>query len=199
MRIGFDIDGVLANFPPAYEKLFVDITGDNNFPPLTSEGPGSWNWPTDLHGYTAEHTKEAWRRIKKSPDFWVSLDAILPDFIHFMNWLGEHEDDHELYFVTARPGTETKWQTEQWFINRIGVAPTVLISEEKGMIAKALNLDLYVDDKAENIKDVEEKSPNTKAYLIDRGYNRHISTKHRIANLEEFLNIVQSIQTTAVA
>lgn len=193
MRIGFDIDGVLANFPPAYEKLFVEVTGENRFAPFTpDEGPVSWNWPSDAYGYTSAQTSEVWRRIKASKTFWYELET-MPAFSLFRDWFMFLEGA-ELYFVTARPGTQTKWQTELWFQKHLNFRPTVLISEEKGMVCRALNLDYYVDDKAENIVDVGVKSPNTKAYLLDRAYNRHMNPGGvRLANLAEFLQVLRSV------
>jgi uncharacterized HAD superfamily protein len=48
---------------------------------------------------------------------------------------------------------------------------TVLISSEKGLCARALNLDYYIDDKWENCVDVGMES-NTKVYLLDRPWNQ---------------------------
>lgn len=189
MRIGFDIDGVLANFIPRYEEMFVFETGRNDFPPIDPvNSVPIWNWP-DLYGYTSAETRAVWQRIKTNNAFWSTLNPT-PEFSLFARWFYHNEvRDHEIYFVTSRPGINPKLQTEEWFYKHLGCPTTVLISEEKGEVCHALNLDLYVDDKAENIRDVTLKAPNTKAYLIDRAYNRHMATGIRIASLEEFLQV----------
>lgn len=189
MRIAFDIDGVLAAFVPSYEMLFAQITGRDNFKPVAYDGPESWNWPSDHYGYTKEETKQVWDTIKKSRTFWQNLPPT-PGFGLFKGWWEQHEQEHEVYFVTARPGTDTKFQTEQWFIGHLGEIPTVLISEEKGEVCHALGIEYYVDDKAENILDVQTKSPKTLAYLIDKQYNRHIEVDNRIKGLGNFLDTV---------
>lgn len=195
LRIGFDIDGVLSNFDTAYEALFVEVTGRNDFAPYAiQEGPLSWNWPTDFYGYTVEDTKEVWRRIKASNSFWFERPP-MPEFDAFRKWFKDPVNrQHEIYFITARPGVNTKLQTENWFALHLDIVPTVLISDQKGMVCKALDINYYVDDKAENILDVGLKSPGTAAYLIDKAYNRHMNPGGtRIANLEEFLQVLNGI------
>jgi uncharacterized HAD superfamily protein len=195
LKIGFDIDGVLANFCHSYEDKYKEVTGVNRFAPWHPDvGPLTWNWPTEHYGYTKEQTDEVWRRIKADPNFWEDLPSA-PGFMqHFKNWFISHAHYHEVYFVTARPGTRTKRQTENWFHRRLLTVPTMLISDQKGMVARALNLDYYVDDKAENIADVVKQSPHTKAYLLDKAYNRHMNPGGvRLANLEEFLQVLNGV------
>lgn len=190
VRIGFDIDGVLADFCTAYEREVVAVAGGVNLfqPWAMCEGPVTWNWP-EHYGYTKEIVSSVWAKIKKSNDFWWTLGP-MPEMELFANWFEKSQHRHEIYFVTARPGREVKHQTEEWLWRHLSITPTVLISDQKGEVCHAMNLDLYVDDKAENIHDVVLKAPNTKAYLIDRAYNRHMATGIRLAGLEEVLNII---------
>lgn len=190
MRIGFDIDGVLADFCTAYEREVVAAAGGVNLfkPWALKEGPVTWNWPEHF-GYTREIVSAVWKKIKESNDFWYGLSA-MPEMELFAQWHDWAYMKHEIYFVTARPGREVKHQTEEWLYRHLGFTPTVLISSEKGSICSALNLDYYIDDKAENVADVVAKSSTTQAYLLDRAYNRHMTTGIRIASLEEFLNVL---------
>lgn len=190
MRIGFDIDGVLAAFIPAYERMFVLETGRNTFPPIGPDSVPEWNWPT-RYGYTSEETRAVWARINSNSAFWKTLEPT-PDFDAFFDWQVWQTPDVEMYFVTSRPGTCPKDQTEQWFLRHLGTVPTVLISDEKGMVCRALKLDYYVDDKLENIEDVAVKSPQTFAYLLDRAYNREREVPRRIQRLTDFLQIVDA-------
>ena len=186
VRIGFDVDGVLAAFIPSYERKFVEVTGRNTFPG-TPESVTEWNWPS-LYGYTREETSEVWKRIKADSYFWRSLRPEA-DFPYFRQWFANNRH-YELYFVTNRMGIRPKYQTEQWFVEHLGAQVTVLISEAKGSIAKALNLDFYIDDKAENILHVQELSPTTFAYLLDRPYNQHRAVNYRTPSLVDFLKRV---------
>lgn len=172
MKIGIDIDGVLADFCTAYEALHVEVTGRNTFAPYgQEEGPVTWNWPV-VYGYTKEETAEVWNRIKSSDNFNMLLKT-LPDARALRHWRGVRK--HDVYFVTARVGERVKWQTEEWLQDVFGYydeTPTVLIASDKGAIAKALNLDIYVDDNWHNAYNTGVASPTTQVYLIDRAYNR---------------------------
>jgi hypothetical protein len=198
MRIGFDVDGVLADFCSAYERLIVKETGVNNFPPYAGEDRPSWNWPQVNHGYTDQQIAGVWAAIKTSPNFWAALEETT-DFFRFYNWFYATRTQHDFYFVTSRPGVTAKAQTESWFIHHLLYRPTVLISSQKGAICNALNLDYYVDDNAENIESVVNLSPGTGAFLIDRTYNRHLNVGTRIPNLQRFLDTVGSCLTAPVA
>lgn len=172
MRIGIDIDGILADFYSPYEKLHIQVAGDRfgsqRFPEVW---PQIWDWPS-LFGYTEEDTSAVWQLILADPDFWMDLGT-LPDFNALSFELMHH---NEVYFITDRRGVSPKRQTECWFASR-GWIPTVLVSAQKGLCCKALKLDLYIDDKGENIQAVEAESPDTRAYLLDRPYNQAFAPK----------------------
>lgn len=169
MRIGIDIDGVLANFWEAYERLFIevggDLFGDRKWP---AQEPQVWDWPYEF-GYTKTQTKLVWKKIEENPYFWMELNP-LAEFEPFREWITDNDKD-EIYFITDRPGQYTKLQTECWFGAREIPYATVLVSSQKGLCAQALNLELYIDDKTENIMAVQIDSPTTKAYLLNRPYN----------------------------
>jgi len=110
----------------------------------------------------------------------------LPEYDSYLDWLMEAQT-HEIYYITDRSGIYPKRQTEDWFDWHGIPYATVLISKHKGLIVKGLNLDLYIDDKGENIQDVEDRSPLTKAILINRPYNEQIIVKHRTDTLLEAL------------
>ena len=179
MRIAFDCDGVLANFTTAFIRETIHITGKNLFLPEDDRNPPDWNYHL-TRGYTKEEIRPVFAAISASPNFWLDLDEesgcstlrmCILDMMRF----------HDVYFVTNRQGEDAKWQTEQWLILHLGIErPTVLISKEKGVVAKALNLDCYLDDNIENANDVADKtgvefwmsqSP-CRSYLLDRSYNQ---------------------------
>ena len=191
MRIGLDIDGVLADFNTPFIALMKESAGRDLFPP--DYWPHTWNYPEAL-GYTSAEVSAVWEHIKANGVFWQYL-PMLPGLSQFYKWFysgGASADVHEFYFVTSRMGRRVKLQTENWLDVRVGRGLTVLISSEKGAIAKALKLDFYVDDRAENIADVIEKSPSTRAFLLDSPWNQHMDVGTRIYALSEFLDAINA-------
>ncbi len=158
MRIGLDIDGVHADFAGAFTKLLVKVTGKDLFERGDGKNPPSWDW-FFLRGYTKEEVGLAWNVVKSPASaFWLNLEE-LPGcaatrlvILDLLRW-------HDVYFITNRPGSNAKWQTEQWLRLHLQIDhPTVLLSSEKGLTAKALNLDCYLDDYYVNVDDVVKKT-----------------------------------------
>ena len=171
-RIGVDIDGVLANFNESYIETVVAVTGRDLFPARPFDIV-TWNYP-ESYGYTREEVAKVWECIKASETFWQNLGTY-PTTVNDLNYLAEkQEEGHDVYFVTARPGVLAKFQTEMWFLGipQCEITPTVLISSEKGLCAKALSLDAYIDDRWENVIDVVSVSPSTRVFILDRPWNR---------------------------
>lgn len=175
--MAFDIDGVLADFVSAYQRLFVLTTGRDLFHCGDIDNPPVWDWPT-LRGYTDEETVAVWNVIKHDSVFWMNLAAIEDNMNTLRLLIKDLEQRHEIYYVTSRLGDRPKRQTELWLagwlrypLNMSGCYPTVLISGAKGDVAKALKLDVYIDDNFDNVQAVAEKSPHTRTYLLTRRYN----------------------------
>lgn len=175
MRIGFDIDGVLANFVSAYQATFVRLTGRDDFAPGDVDNPPTWHWP-ELRGYTFEETRAVWASIQVDTTFWMRLQPTAW-WAALVLVLPILEEKHDVYYLTDRPGVAAKRQTEAWLTQWLPYSlmektPTVLLTGKKGWAAAALKLDCYIDDKRENIVDVATQSPMTTPYLLDRRYNQ---------------------------
>lgn len=168
--IGCDVDGILADFNTGFIDLIVAIAGRDLFPPRPFDIP-CWDYPQE-YGYTAEEVAAVWAHIQVSATFWASL-APYPDaeeMIRYLRAAVQAMDD--VYFVTSRPGLTAKLQTERW-LRKLGFgSPTVLISSNKGYVARALSFDVYIDDRWENVVDVAQWAPRTKVMLMDRPWNR---------------------------
>ena len=187
MRIGFDIDGVLANFTDAYAELLTKETGIE-FPLFSKEWPTVWYWDRAA-GITKDVEKKVWGKITTS-DFWGQLHA-MDGALDVLSTLSDRKLAGDLvYFITSRPGRDAKSLTEYWLRMHGFDNPTVLIvdsDEAKGLLAKGLKLDVFVDDKPENCEHVvkatkilheEEGIPlsyaeyPTRVFLVDAAYNR---------------------------
>lgn len=181
MKIGFDCDGVLANFNHAYGDLLIKLGKQDTLPKGwkgDASFPDVWDWDIK-HGYK-DHLKGVWEYIQDPPhNFWGKLDCLLhPDLRHNimeLSWSG-----NDVYFITNRPGRDAKIQTECWLRgNGLADCPTVLIAEDKIPIILSLNLDFYLDDRLKTMNDLDDAcfkrgiDPKDKHfYLLDTPYNR---------------------------
>jgi 5'(3')-deoxyribonucleotidase len=192
LRIGIDIDGVLADFNVPYRELL--LKEGLNIPPISNTYPDVWSYDKAA-GLSKAAENQIWGHIGNSPDFWRNLPAY-PDTQGFMTYLFDCYafQNADIYFITSRPGLTAKDQTETWLQNMMfpfsTFYPTVLISSEKGMCARALKLTHYVDDRNENCADVYVNSPTTQTFMLARPWNQCQDGILRLDSLDEFESII---------
>lgn len=198
MRVGFDVDGLLADFNVGFinalnQEVGTQVVCSNYLPKV-------WDYAPLF--YTDDVIRATWEHIK-SPhtQFWARLPVC---------WFAERcaaalwslYGEHDVYFITARPGASAKAQTESWLREHFKLSnPTVLISSQKGLAAAVLGLDVYVDDNLDNITAVQNQSPRTQALLYDYAYNRVPAdmpdVKHRIDRLDDVFTYIKARAHTA--
>lgn len=187
LRLGIDLDGVLANFTDAFADVLAKTSGRM----LVTEYPYDplvWDWPQHV-GFTDAEVTAAWKRVHQSPDFWQSLlpkDGAVAFLDQLWRWVAYrnwgHGESHEVYFITNRDGLRAKDQTEQWLIRHGfgGKHPTVLIARgEKGPLVPALGLTHVVDDRPENLTSYLICGlPADRAVLYRANYNAPFADRH---------------------
>ena len=188
MIVGVDVDGILADFNEGYVKLLGSIAPDVKFPPLGDTYPDTWNYHLAA-GVSKEQNKQSWDYIKNSETFWFDLNPY-HNTVSFLVWLKGFSRRHDVYFITNRMGGNAKFQTERW-LHKAGFGePTVLLSATKALACNAVEIDYYVDDKNENVRDVAQNAPKTKCYMLQRPWNEQINNVPRIESLHDFQNVL---------
>jgi hypothetical protein len=196
LRLGFDIDGVLANFRAAFREAAVRIVrgGVEDFDPVDTPASESPLSPGDV--------RRVWDYIAKTPNWWMEIDAYEPEQIARLYSL-TRAAGWEVFFMTKRPpsaGDSVQFQT-QWWIERFGFyLPSVLtVPGSRGDVANALRLDLLVDDQLINCVEVVSASP-TKAIQMQRTHDaaaRDHATSRGIgvvATLADALGVIERLQ-----
>lgn len=164
VRVVLDVDGVLADFILGFTTLANRMFGTPVYTTLEQKAWDSYEGLTDAE---CTQTLEA---AKLSPTFWQDLPPLAsPEELARLAFVAAA---HDLYFVTSRFGVGAKVQTEAW-LRRHGVpSPTVIVSDAKGEVAKAVRAEILLDDKAGNAVFTQYYSRTTAVYLLDRPYNR---------------------------
>src|SRR5712675_1075412 len=122
LRLGFDMDGVLANFRAAFHATAVRLVrGDVDAFDLDESAQGASALPPDS-------VRRVWEHIARTPNWWMEIDAYEPDQIARLYSL-TRAAGWEVFFLTKRPpsaGDSVQFQT-QWWIERFGFyLPSVL-------------------------------------------------------------------------
>src|SRR5262245_61077164 len=104
-------------------------------------------------GLTGKQHRRLWQAVGAIDDFWETLDEIEHGAVAAV---ARHARDRrwEVIFPTSRSrtaGSTTQLQTQRWLQRHGFELPSVfVVSDSRGTIAEALDLDVVVDDLPEN-------------------------------------------------
>ena len=193
LRLGFDMDGVVADMNAALLRearvLFPELDLGRVQPELAPAGPVEGDGPgTDpaeivppsLH-LTPRQQRQLWDSVRSTTNFWETLEETEPgivariaDTARTRRW--------EIIFLTSRPssaGDIVQVQSARWLRNHGFELPSIfVVSTSRGRIASALELDVVVDDRPENCLDIALDS-KARAILIWRGEESGVSASAR--------------------
>ena len=177
LRIGFDMDGVVADFSGAFYEVEQRLFGPG---PGMSAGEPEREEEAQASGGAAEDgnadgvarpvadesrgPRESrrrrdliWHTIQSTPDFWMTLKPNEEGAIRRIHALMLRHR-WEVFFITQRPKTDgdtVQRQTQRWLVEQGFDLPSVLVlGGSRGAAAGALRLDYHVDDSAQNCLDV---------------------------------------------
>ena len=166
VRIGFDMDGVLADFATAFRDVETRLFGGTRpSPPRRRRVEAQQEEAQEARGAAAGQSPRemrrrrdaVWNAIHRTPDFWTTLQPLDPGAVRRIHELMIRYR-WEVFFITQRPATEgqtVQRQTQRWLVEQGFDLPSVLvISGSRGAAAGALRLNFHVDDSAQNCLDV---------------------------------------------
>lgn len=188
--LGLDIDGVLADFISPFLRVLGTRMGGGPIDPESVTDPNFMNHPL----ITAEIISECVANISDDPQFWEAL-APLPSKKQWQA-LDRLSRERNLVFVTHRYERETYdiGQVTRDWLRKHGVSePVVYFTQShKSELIEKLNVELFVDDRHENCRDVAE---NTRAIVLmpHRTYNQSFNHPRvqRIHDLDELFNYIE--------
>lgn len=163
LRLGFDVDGVLADFRAAFQKTARECL--NRDVPLDADDEKDTLSSPDL--------ERVWKQIARTPNWWMGVAPYEPEQIANLYALAR-AGHWDVCFLTRRPasaGDAVQFQTQWWLEQHGFFLPAVItVPGSRGDLANALRLDLVIDDQFVNCAEVVGASP-TKALLMLREPN----------------------------
>jgi hypothetical protein len=169
MRIGVDLDGVVARFNMAFAKVANQLWPGKVEP---DPQPLEWDW-SDL-GFTEAEVDRVWAEIKRIPNWWITLPAYRENVFAIATHRTMHPED-EIFYLTARvssAGIPTMHQSQRWLdMCGIGGLGTAVIVKPDGVrkvsIYKRIGVTHAIDDNLPNVME----GPHI-IHLLDRPWNR---------------------------
>jgi hypothetical protein len=212
MRLGFDLDGTVADLQGALAReareLFPGID-PSSLPrsPAPSEAGHDDTGQEDQDDssgsllLTTRQQRQLWKAVCARENFWETLDEIEAGSLDRLSRL-VRERRWELIFLTSRPetsGETAQMQSYRWLVTHGFSSPSVFVVHgSRGKIAHALQLDVLVDDRPENCLDVAADS-TARAILVWRGGEDQVLANARrlgigaVTSIAECLEILEMI------
>ena len=195
LRVGFDLDGVVADFRTAFLDAAGQLLGQDAIRRPAAPLP-------DFDAVSAADAKRVWRVITDTPNWWLGVAPYEPAQIARLYQLAR-QYRWEVSFLTSRiptAGDSVQFQSQAWLEAHGFYMPAVVtVPGSRGEIANALRLDVIVDDQFLNCLEVVGAS-QAKAMLLlqvadaaleQQATDRGIGVVHR---LEETIDILLQLQ-----
>ena len=188
LRVGFDLDGTVADMYFALRREAIELFGEDVLrtpeestkPQQADKEEKAQVKPEDdqaatlavqeLH-LTSRQQNQLWDHVKKIENFWTTLPELEPGIISRIAKAAT-ERRWEVIFLTTRPATAgelVQMQSQRWLEAHGFQYPSVyVVQRSRGKIADALALDAFVDDRPENCLDIAVES-KAKVILVWHG------------------------------
>jgi len=213
MRLGFDLDGTLADMQSALareaRRLFPGIDPATLPRSAAAEGPPAEGEGTPSDAQAAIGTlsprqqREIWTAVCAQANFWETLEELEPGVLARLFKLSR-ERRWEVIFLTSRPetaGDTAQAQSYRWLAARGYLTPSIfVVHSSRGKIAAALQLDVIVDDRPENCLDVAIDS-SARPILVWRGEEDKVPGSARqlgigsVRSIAECLDLLEKIDS----
>ena len=182
MRLGFDLDGTVADLQGALareaRRLFPNIDPETLPRSVASEAPSGDDGadPTDdtvftVSALSSRQQQELWTAVCARENFWETLTELEPGSLAQLSRI-VRQRKWEVIFLTSRPetrGDTAQVQSQRWLAAQGFELPSVfVVHSSRGKIAASLQLDVLVDDRPENCLDVAIDS-TARVILVWRG------------------------------
>jgi 5'(3')-deoxyribonucleotidase len=185
-----DIDGVLADFIYGFTAVANAMYGT---PCTRTVEQTSWN---TFHGLSSTQTQAVWECVKRSAHFWANLYSLVD--APAREALQTLTEEATVYFVTSRPGVKVVAQTQAWLSEALGLStPNIIVSKRKGEVARAIDAQYCLDDKAANASCVDWLTDGAcRSFLLNRPYNQCppdflASGVQRVESVRSFIQLVR--------
>jgi len=224
LRIGFDLDGVLADMESELVRQAEILFGESMTRRLEKRGaaappvaeaappaPGSADAPPDFTpplarlNMTSRQQRRLWHHVESIENFWEGLHELEPGVIQRLATLA-NDRRWEIIFLTKRPetvGATAQVQSQRWLASKGFTLPSVFVVQgSRGRIAASLGLDIVVDDRPENCLDVVVDS-KARAILVWRAGEQQLPAAAQrlgigvVTSVADCLEILMQIDSAA--
>lgn len=182
MRLGIDLDGVVADFNTGWVGRYNDEFGSN----LSTDQVDSWDAMGDLTHF--DSMGAFWR--------WAAGGVHGSVFRHLETYPGARETlaslsrRHEIVIITAKPDWAVH-DTFAWISDRRIPTREVHVTDAKWRV----HCDVYLDDSPRQIAELHANRPDSVVCRYVRPWNSSVPGTRDVAGWDEFEALVDALST----
>lgn len=179
MRLGIDLDGVVADFNAGWIRLHRDEFGSDLHPDMVV----TWDGLHTLGGFADMRAFWRWARgSAERPSIFRHLDPY-PDALETIDRL--ERAGHDIVIVTTKPSW-ARSDTLRWLADHAIPTDEIHITDRKSNVA----CDVYLDDSPHVLPELAEHRADATICRFVRPWNSPIAGVHDITSWAEFHRIV---------
>lgn len=180
VRVGFDIDGVLADFTHGFTRK-AQLLGLMK-EPHSNGAQQTWEFPM-----SKRDVNKVWRSIDaNSFDFWNGLETLVtPGELRSLAFF-----PHEIVHVSNRKDrAHVRAASELWLARKL-IPGFLHLTDDKARTVDDLGIDYMIEDNPDNIRAMFAAGINV--YVRDWPYNRDLDPAiPRVGSVAEYLEIIR--------
>lgn len=179
MRLGIDLDGVVADFNAGWIRLHRDEFGSELHPEMVT----TWDGLHELGGFADMRAFWRWARGNADrPSIFRHLDPY-PDAIETLHRLDR--DGHDIVIITTKPDW-ARTDTFRWLADHELPTAEVHLTERKHLVG----CDVYLDDGPHVLPPLVRHHPEALVCRFVRPWNRPVKGTEDVESWSEFERIV---------
>lgn len=194
-RIGFDVDGVLADFGKAFLRA-AEYVLERSFE--IEYQPQTWEWREVM---SPEDFGKVWKYCMSVDDWWLTLEPTT-GLLELRTYFDMVQDrGRDIWFISSRGqsnGQSTVAQTEQWLKRWLNTDKPIRVlvvhhAQNKRELVEALDISYFIDDYAPTIIGMQDVCKH--AFLLERAWNGSDRASYRIPSVksvQHFLSCVEN-------
>jgi 5'(3')-deoxyribonucleotidase len=180
MRLGIDLDGVVADFTKGWVMRYNAEHGTN----VAESDVTSWGAMITLTHF--EDMGQFWRWVANGEG--PSLFRTLPTYPGAVEAMHRLHDDHEIVILTTKPDFAIA-DTNEWLAENDVPYDELHITDEKWRIP----CDVYLDDSPDQIAELTLERPDRVVCRYVRPWNRSHAGARDIHDWDEFVALVDRV------
>ncbi len=180
MRLGIDLDGVVADFTSGWMRLYNAEFGTALTPDLVT----SWSGALHLTHFTTKREFWEWAHRDREVSLFRGLDTY-PGAVETLRGLA---GKHHVVIITAKPAWAVH-DTFAWIAEHRLPTREVHILAQKWMVA----CDVYLEDSPQQLRDISHSRPEAVVCRFVRPWNHPLEGVVDVAGWPDFAELVKEL------